>query len=56
MSKDPDYLFALTIRAALIQIVRAIEKRYNIKTHVFDVQTIQIGPNDTVSGLPQNPE
>jgi hypothetical protein len=28
---DPDRLLAITIRRALLMIVRAIEKRYNLK-------------------------
>ena len=55
-TQSPDYILALTIRAALIQIVRAIEKRFNIKAHVFDVTIVTITENDTLTSLPQKSE
>jgi hypothetical protein len=44
-----DKEFWLTFRAALIMLVRAIEKRYNLKRHEFsnDVQ-MPIGYNASV--------
>lgn len=35
MNESLDREFWMTVRAALIMFVRAIEKRYNLKTHEF---------------------
>jgi hypothetical protein len=37
---EMDKEFWLTIRAALIMFVRAIEKRYNLKNHSFSDETV----------------
>lgn len=55
MSKSPDYLLAETIRAALIMIIRAIEKRFNMKAFI-DTEIVSIGANDSITGLPQKTE
>jgi hypothetical protein len=52
--KDPDVIFALTVRSALIQLVRAIEKRYGLKSYDFNPQVVEVGTSDSIS-LPQNP-
>lgn len=55
MSKDPDIIFAVTVRSALIQLVRAIEKRYGLKSYEFNDKQIEISVTDSVTALPQNP-
>lgn len=49
---DPDIIFAMTVRSALIMLVRAIEKRYHIKAHEFSAKPQEIGENDTIAALP----
>ena len=47
MNKDPDILFWLTVRAALIMFVKAIEKRYKIG----DGKIVQIGATDSIATI-----
>ena len=49
--EDLDIVLAMTIRAALIMMVRAIEKRYGIKRYDFDEKIVPIGENDSITGV-----
>lgn len=48
MSNDPDIIFWLTVRAALIMFVKAIEKRYKIG----DGKIVPVGASDSLTALP----
>lgn len=53
MSKDPDIILAVTVRSALIQLVRAIEKRYGLKSYEFNDKVVEVGVSDSLA-IPQN--
>lgn len=48
MAKDPDTIFAITIRSALIQLVRAIEKRYGLKSYEFS-KVVEVSVSDSIT-------